>query len=128
MSEPNILVGTDARGVATVTLNRPAIHNAFDDRLIADLTAALRRLELDPAVRVVLLTGSGKSFSAGGDLAMVEEMMGTISGDVLDAACGPGTCGRRIARHARAVFGIDISAGMLKPSSNASARTRISML
>lgn len=76
MSEPNILVASDARGVATVTLNRPAIHNAFDDRLIADLTAALRGLEADPEVRVVLLTGSGQSFSAGGDLTWMRRMAG----------------------------------------------------
>jgi methylglutaconyl-CoA hydratase len=76
MSEPNILVTSDARGVATVALNRPTIHNAFDDRLIADLTAALRGLEKDPAVRAVLLTGSGLSFSAGGDLAWMRRMAG----------------------------------------------------
>jgi methylglutaconyl-CoA hydratase len=76
MSEPNILVATDARGVATVALNRPAIHNAFDDRLIADLTAALRGLAGDAAVRVVVLTGSGASFSAGGDLNWMRRMAG----------------------------------------------------
>lgn len=76
MSEPTILVATDARGVATVTLNRPAIHNAFDDALIADLTATLRRIEADPAVRVVLLTGAGQSFSAGGDLNWMQRMAG----------------------------------------------------
>jgi methylglutaconyl-CoA hydratase len=76
MSEPTILVGTDARGVATVALNRPAIHNAFDDTLIADLTAALRRVADDAAVRVVVLTGSGESFSAGGDLNWMRRMAG----------------------------------------------------
>jgi methylglutaconyl-CoA hydratase len=76
MSEPNILVDTDARGVACLSLNRPAIRNAFDDRLIADLTAALRRLESDPAVRVVVLTGSGEAFSAGADLAWMRRMAG----------------------------------------------------
>lgn len=76
MSEPNILVGTDARGVATVALNRPTIHNAFDDQLIADLTAALRRLADAAAVRVVVLTGSGASFSAGGDLNWMRRMAG----------------------------------------------------
>ncbi len=76
MRESTILVATDARGVATVTLNRPAIHNAFDDALIAELTAALRRLAEDPAVRIVLLTGSGQSFSAGGDLHWMQRMAG----------------------------------------------------
>src|SRR5260221_5471056 len=74
MSEPSILVSTDARGIATLALNRPAIHNACDDRLIADLTAALRRLGGDAAVRVVVLTGSGESFSAGGDLHWMRRM------------------------------------------------------
>lgn len=55
-------------GVCTVTLNRPDIHNAFDDRLIADLTDCLEGLGRDEAVRAVVLTGKGKSFSAGADL------------------------------------------------------------
>jgi methylglutaconyl-CoA hydratase len=74
MSEPVILVSTDARGVATLILNRPAVHNAFDDALIAELTSSLRRVGADPAVRVVVLTGSGQSFSAGGDLNWMRRM------------------------------------------------------
>jgi methylglutaconyl-CoA hydratase len=57
----------DARGAATVWLNRPDVHNAFDDRLVAALTAELKRLEADKAVRIVILEGRGKSFSAGAD-------------------------------------------------------------
>ncbi len=76
MSEPNILVDIDARGIARLSLNRPAVRNAFDDRLIADLTAALGRLESDGAVRAVVLTGSGESFSAGGDLNWMRRMAG----------------------------------------------------
>ncbi|HXZ00952.1 MAG TPA: enoyl-CoA hydratase/isomerase family protein [Stellaceae bacterium] len=76
MSEPTILIDTDARGVARLSLNRPAVRNAFDDRLIADLTEALRRLESDPAVRVVVLTGKGESFSAGADLGWMRRMAG----------------------------------------------------
>ena len=74
MSEPNLLVDIDDRGVAAVTLNRPAVRNAFDDRLIADLTSALRRLESDRAVRLLVLTGSGECFSAGGDLNWMRRM------------------------------------------------------
>lgn len=54
--------------VAVVTLNRPDVHNAFDETLIAELTAALRLLERDQSVRAVVLTGAGKSFCAGADL------------------------------------------------------------
>jgi methylglutaconyl-CoA hydratase len=76
MSEPNILIEIDGRGVARLTLNRPAVRNAFDDVLIADLTAALARLERDSEVRVLVLTGSGESFSAGGDLNWMRRMAG----------------------------------------------------
>lgn len=69
-----LLVATDARGVATVTLNRPEIHNAFDDKIIAELTTALQRLDADGGVRVVVLTGAGKSFSAGADLNWMKRM------------------------------------------------------
>ncbi|MFN3986681.1 MAG: enoyl-CoA hydratase/isomerase family protein [Rhodocyclaceae bacterium] len=55
-------------GVATVWMNRPDVHNAFNAPLIADLTAACAQLDADEAVRVVVLAGRGKSFSAGADL------------------------------------------------------------
>jgi len=67
---------TDRRGVATLTLARPEVHNAFDDKLIADLTAALARLGQDPAVRAVVLAAEGKSFSAGADLGWMQRMAG----------------------------------------------------
>src|SRR5579864_1401471 len=70
----NVLLQIDSRGVATLTLNRPEKHNAFDDVLIAELTAKLKQLDADPAVRVVVLTGTGKSFSAGGDLNWMRSM------------------------------------------------------
>jgi methylglutaconyl-CoA hydratase len=56
------------QGVGIVTLNKPERHNAFDDTLTGILTAALRRMEADPAVRVVVLSAEGASFSAGADL------------------------------------------------------------
>lgn len=57
-----------AGGVARVVMSRPEVHNAFDEALIAALTEAFRALEADDAVRVVVLAGEGKSFSAGADL------------------------------------------------------------
>jgi methylglutaconyl-CoA hydratase len=76
MTSSHLVLSTDARGVATVTLNRPEIHNAFDDALIAALTAMLKKLEADKSVRVVVLTGAGKSFSAGADLNWMKRMAG----------------------------------------------------
>lgn len=66
----------DARGVATLTLNRPEVHNAFDDQLIDTLTKALQTSDRDPQVKLVILTGSGKSFSSGADLTWMRAMAG----------------------------------------------------
>ena len=55
-------------GVATVWLNRPTLHNAFNAELIAELSDACRRLETDYEVRVLVLAGRGASFSAGADV------------------------------------------------------------
>jgi enoyl-CoA hydratase/carnithine racemase len=54
--------------VATIWMNRPDLHNAFDEILIAELTAACIALDEDDDIRVVILAGRGKSFSAGADL------------------------------------------------------------
>ncbi|MDQ3026811.1 MAG: enoyl-CoA hydratase/isomerase family protein [Pseudomonadota bacterium] len=62
--------------VGLITLNRPERHNAFDDALIAELTEALRNLEADDGVRLVVLSGAGKSFSAGADLHWMKRMSG----------------------------------------------------
>ena len=74
MSDQSTVVSIDERGVATLTLNRPQVHNAFDDRLIAGLTHELRGLEHDARVRVVVLAAEGKSFSAGADLNWMQRM------------------------------------------------------
>jgi methylglutaconyl-CoA hydratase len=54
--------------VATVWMNRPEVHNAFNEALIADLMAACSELGEDDRIRVVVLGGRGRSFSAGADL------------------------------------------------------------
>jgi methylglutaconyl-CoA hydratase len=71
-----LLSSVDGAGRATLTLDRPERHNAFDEALIAELSGALRRVEADPAVRVVLLAANGPSFSSGGDLAWMRRMAG----------------------------------------------------
>jgi methylglutaconyl-CoA hydratase len=65
----------DGRGVAWLRLNRPERHNAMDAAMIAELTEAAGRLGRDPAVRVVVLTGKGRSFCAGGDLGWMRAQM-----------------------------------------------------
>ena len=70
-----LTIETDARGVAWLTLNRPDKHNALSADLMDALTTAARDLGADDAVRVVVLTGAGKSFCAGGDLAWMQAQM-----------------------------------------------------
>lgn len=62
ITDDTVICATDKRGVATLTLNRPALHNAFDDALIESLLLALAAIEDDPAVRAVVLRSEGKSF------------------------------------------------------------------
>ncbi|MEE4280004.1 MAG: enoyl-CoA hydratase/isomerase family protein [Halieaceae bacterium] len=70
----SVACSVDDRGVATVRLQRPEKHNAFDDDMIARLREHFDRLAADPAVRVVILAAAGRSFSAGGDLAWMQRM------------------------------------------------------
>jgi methylglutaconyl-CoA hydratase len=64
--------------LARLTLNRPDMRNAFDETLIAALTGAVKTAADDPQVRVLLLTGAGKAFCAGGDLNWMRKM-GTLT-------------------------------------------------
>jgi methylglutaconyl-CoA hydratase len=64
---------TDHRGVSTLTLNRPAVHNAFNAELIAALSETFDRIAGD-GTRVLILTGAGHSFSAGADLNWMRSM------------------------------------------------------
>ncbi len=75
MSFETIKIETDARGVATLTLARPDKHNALSAQMIAELTEAAAVLGADPQVRVVVLTGAGASFCAGGDLGWMRAQM-----------------------------------------------------
>jgi methylglutaconyl-CoA hydratase len=61
-------------GVALVALARPAVHNAFDETLVAELTRALQVLDTDASVRAVVLLGQGGSFCAGADLHWMKKM------------------------------------------------------
>lgn len=75
MNYETILIESDARGVARLVLNRLDKHNAMNAVMIAELQAAAAALAADDSVRVVILTGAGDSFCAGGDLAWMQAQM-----------------------------------------------------
>lgn len=74
MDTATVQARIDARGVASVVINRPDKHNAFDDSMIRDLRQAFRVLADDRSVRVMVLSSNGRHFSAGGDLAWMQRM------------------------------------------------------
>ncbi len=69
-----ILINID-KHLATVKLNRPDVHNAFNNELIADLTDAFTKLQDFDDIRVIVLTGEGKSFCAGADLNWMKSVV-----------------------------------------------------
>jgi methylglutaconyl-CoA hydratase len=74
MTEEIVTSKINSRGVASVTLNNPAKHNAFDDSIIAQLTEAFTNIANNNDVRVMVLSSNGKSFSAGADLNWMKRM------------------------------------------------------
>ncbi len=62
-------------GVATVTMNRPDVHNAFNEVMIADLTTCFEALNDDKDIRVIILQSAGQSFSAGADINWMKSMV-----------------------------------------------------
>src|SRR5579875_2057178 len=62
--------------VATVTMRRPEVHNAFNEQLIEELRAAFTALRDDERLHAVVLTGAGASFSAGADIKMMQQAGG----------------------------------------------------
>lgn len=67
-----ILVTQRAAGVAQVTMSRPAVFNAFDEVMVGELEQAFAQLSEDDSVRVIVLAGEGKHFSAGADLQWMQ--------------------------------------------------------
>lgn len=71
----NINIKQSKKGVLTLVMNRPAVLNAFDANLIQELTAALHKAEQDESVRLVVITGTGRCFSAGADLNWMQRQV-----------------------------------------------------
>lgn len=63
------------KDVVTIALNRPTVHNAMNEDMMRDLTACMTDLSADSHVRVIILTGNGKSFCAGADLHWMKSMV-----------------------------------------------------
>lgn len=74
MSQHYTETSIDSRGVANLILNRPEVHNAFDDQMIAELIKVLDELAADDNVKILLLSARGKNFSAGADLNWMRSM------------------------------------------------------
>lgn len=91
MTYPLFVQEIDKHGVARITLTRAEVHNAFNEALIAELTAALDGIAHDARVRVVVLAAQGHSFSAGADLNWMKAMAGYSRAENLEDA-------RRLAR------------------------------
>jgi methylglutaconyl-CoA hydratase len=83
-----VLSQIDADGNATVMLNRPDVHNAFDPEMVEALTATLKKLGADSRVRAVVLTGAGKSFSAGADIEHMKKSARATRAQNLEDARG----------------------------------------
>ena len=81
-----ISLTTDARGVATLSLNRPDQHNAMSATMISELTQVAAQTAQDDAIRVVVLTGMGKSFCAGADLRWMQDQIAASASTRADAA------------------------------------------
>src|SRR3954470_7289736 len=76
------------RGVETVTINRPDVRNAFNDEVIAELTAVFLELGKRPEVRCVVLAGNGPAYCAGADLNWMKRMAGYTREQNLEDATG----------------------------------------
>lgn len=100
----SILLTIDPRGIATVMLNRPEKHNAFNAELLTQLHETLEQVERDPRVRIVVLTGAGVSFCAGADLHHMQRMANSSEADNFSDALIIARCLRKLDELARPVI------------------------
>ena len=71
-----VLLEVNEKGIATVTLNNPEKHNAFDDAIIKQLTDIFNDISQRDDISIMILASNGKSFSAGADLGWMKRMAG----------------------------------------------------
>ena len=73
MQEAPLLLAIDPRGIATATLNRPSVNNAYDGAMLEALISGLEALAMDPAIRALVIRGAGRHFQAGADINWLSE-------------------------------------------------------
>ena len=81
-----VLSQVDADGNATVLLNRPEVHNAFDPEMVGAITATLKKLDADAGVRAIVVTGAGENFCAGADIGHMKASAKASRAQNLDSA------------------------------------------
>ena len=86
MPEQTILKTSDSSGVGTITLNRPNVFNGYNKEFLIKLREVVTELESDRAVRVIMLRGAGKHFSAGADINWFKELAEASMDTQLEAA------------------------------------------
>src|SRR5258708_40318964 len=103
------------RGVLLVTTNRPEKYNAAHEAMHGELARVWADIPRDDETRVVVVTGAGKAFSAGGDLAMVQRQIGdygrvtSMLGEMSELVYGMINCGKAIRS---ALHGVAVGAGL----------------
>ena len=88
------LIESFEAGIATLTMNRPEARNAFSRAMMDALSEALPRLAVDPAVRLVVVTGTGNAFCAGGDVKGFAKNVGRRAGRHRPSTPRSPTCAR----------------------------------
>ena len=86
MTDTSLLIEVDPRGIASVTINRPEVLNAFDEDLIGRISSAFESLDTNPAVRMVVLRATGRAFCAGADIGWMQRAAANAFDDNLDDA------------------------------------------
>lgn len=86
-----IKLDVDGRGIGRLTLNRPDTHNALSAQMIAELTEAALVIDSRPDIRLVVLTGAGESFCAGGDLKWMKSNFGKPRAQMVSESAGLAT-------------------------------------
>ena len=86
MSDTLLLLDIDARGIATATLNRPSVGNAYNGEMLEALIDGLGRLAADPLVRALVIRGAGRHFQAGADISWLTKAAGAAPDEALAAS------------------------------------------